>query len=270
MEGFYLDAHSGGIPEPLHRVVEDTIPRLPNLKAVVFEIFSSFIPVVGFDLIKDQLEWMHDVWNRRKVAKEVSPQPITLQSEPEPPDLIPPAMWERALGRLVVGQDADDKLGRELEQEPGVRIVELLICEFRGSMIVRVLPVTSRFLMLALGTEAFRTILSDYWAKCTPQMYASMEAHSFARYLTALGLGVPHLAKLVEFEQAVLATNIDEQSRIVTFDFEPLPLLRAISEGRLPKEPPRTGDFEIEITPDGFGNDARSDVDELWLASNFH
>jgi len=270
LDGFYLDAHSGSIPEPLLQIIEETIPRLPNVKAIVFEIFPSFVPHVGLDLVKDQLEWLHSVWQRRKVSEGVRPSPITLRSEPAGPDLVPPAMWERALGRLVVGKAADDEIGRELLQEPGVQVVERLIHEFRGSMIVRVLPVTSRFLMLALGTEGFRTILADYWSKCTPQMYASMEAHSFARYLAALGLRVPHLAKIVEFEQAVLATQIDEQIRIVKFDFEPLPLLRAISEGRLPKEPPQTGDFEIEITPDGFGNEARSEVDELWLASNFH
>src|SRR5262249_7139945 len=233
MDGFYLDADSGGIPEPLHRVVEDTIPRLPNLKAVVFEIFSSFIPVVGFDLIKDQLEWMHDVWNRRNFAKEVLPKPIPLQSEPELPDLIPPAIWERALGRLVVGQDADDELGRELEQEPGVRVVERLIHEFRGSMIVRLLPVTSRFLMLALGTEAFRTILADYWSRCMPQMYATLEAQAFARYLREIDLRVPHLAKIVEFEEAVLGKNIDVETRNVEVEFYMPPLLLCIYCGRL-------------------------------------
>jgi hypothetical protein len=155
---------------------------------------------------------------------------------------------ERALGRLIVGQSADDEIGRELAQEPGVRVVERLIHEFRGSMIVRVLPVTSRFIMLALGTEAFRTILSDYWSKWTPRMYASLEAETFANYLKALDLRVPHLAKILEFERAVLATNIDGQTRIVEFDFEPLPLLRAIAEGRLPTEPPQKGAFEIEIT----------------------
>ena len=270
MDGFYLDAHSGGIPEPLHQIVEEALPRLPNLKAIVFEIFPSFIPLVGFDLVEEQLNWLHEVWKRRKVSESVSGRPFTLRSEPETPDSVSPAVWERALGRLVVGQDADDDVGRELEQEPGVRVVERLIHEFRGSMIVRVLPVTSRFLMLALGTEAFRTILSDYWSRRMPQMYATLEAQSFARYLREVDLRVPHLAKILEFEEAVLATNIDEQTRIVKFNFEPLPLLRAISEGRLPQEPPRTGDFEIEITPEALGSDLGVDPDTLRQPANFH
>ena len=52
------------------------------------------------------------------------------------------------------------------------------------------------------------------------------------------------------FERAVLATLVDGEARVVPFAFEPLPLLRALAEGRLPTEPPEPGSFEIEVTPD--------------------
>jgi hypothetical protein len=183
-------------------VVEEIIPRLPNLKAIVFEIFPSFVPVVGLDLVQDQLEWLHAVWARRARAESIHPTSIQSRSVAERSDLVPPAMWEQALGRLVVGRGANDEIGRELMRDPGVRVIERLIHEFRASMIVRVLPLTSRFLMLALGPDVFRTILADYWSKVTPQMYASLEADSFAHYLETLNLQVPYLAKILEFEQA--------------------------------------------------------------------
>ena len=249
-KGFYLDAHSGAIPEPLHAIIENVIPRLPNLKAIIFEIFPSFVPVIGLDVVREQLKWLHSIWQQRTSTEHVEQKTITVRSEPKESDLVPPEVWERALGRLVVGYEADDEIGLELSGEPGVSVVEQLIHEFRGSMIVRVLPITSRFIMLALGPEAFRTILADYWSRVTPRMYASSEADSFSNYLIALDLKVPHLAKLVELDQAVMDVNINGVTRIVHFDFEPLPLLRAISEGRLPEEPPEAGSFEIEITPD--------------------
>jgi uncharacterized protein (UPF0276 family) len=270
LDGFYLDAHSGAVPDALHAVVEDIVPHLPNLKAIIFEIFPSFIPVVGLNLVKDQLEWLHAVWERRASAKSVRRKIVRTRAEPKKPDLVPPAMWERALGRLVVGQDADDQIGRELSQNPGVRVIERLIHEFRASMIVRVLPLTSRFIMLAMGTDAFRTILADYWSRVTPQMYASSEAYSFGDYLKALDLQVPHLAKILEFDQTVMETNIDGLTRVVHFDFEPLPFLRAISEGRLPEEAPQTGDFEIELTPDGPESNFRSDPETIRQAFTFH
>jgi hypothetical protein len=36
----------------------------------------------------------------------------------------------------------------------------------------------------------------------------------------------------------------------VSFDVEPIPLLRALADGRLPEEPGRLGHYEVEITSD--------------------
>jgi hypothetical protein len=254
----------------LHRIVEELLPRLPNLKAIIFEIFPSFVPVVGLDLVRDQLAWLHEVWDRRKPAAVVDAKPVSIRSIPEKEDLVPPPDWERALGRLVTGRAVDDLIGRELAEEPGAHIVERLIHEFRGSMIVRVLPLTSRYLMLTVGPDAFRTILADFWSKVTPQMYGSVEATSFAAYMKELDLRVPHLAKILEFEEAVTATNIDGLTRSIKFGFEPLPLLRAISESRLPDEPPRAGDFEIELTGDELSAEAGSDLEAARQSSPFH
>jgi hypothetical protein len=254
--GFWLDAHSGAVPDSVYAVTEKLVPKLPNLKAIIFEIFPSFVPVVGLELVREQIERLHALWSLRTSKRERPPAPTRRQLEPETPESISPAAWERALGRLVIGRLADDGLGREFERDPGVRIVEELIHEFRASMIVGVLRLTSRLLMLALGPAAFRTILSDYWSKTPPQMYASVEAEAFGRYLEALDLKVPHLAKLLDFERAAISTLIDGQARVIQFDFEPLPLLRALAEGRLPTEPGQPGEYEIEITPDGLASTA--------------
>jgi len=267
-DGFWLDAHCGAIPNAVYAVAEKLIPRLPNLKTIIFEIFPSFVPVVGLELVREQVERLHALWSLRSSKRERPPAPTRLQLEPETRESAPPAAWERALGRLVIGRRADDDLGREFELDPGVRIVEELIHEFRASMIVGVLRLTSRLLMLALGPAAFRTILSDYWSKTPPQMYASVEAEAFARYLKALDLKVPHLANLLDFERAAIATLTDGEARVVQFDFEPLPLLRALAEGRLPTEPGQPGEYEIEVTPDGLVSIA--DLDGVQQSVPFH
>jgi len=268
--GFWLDAHSGAIPDPLYMVAERLVPRLPNLKAIIFEIFPSFVPVVGLELVREQVERLHALWALRSQEREPPPAPIRVRLEPTPRAAAPPAVWERALGRLVIGRLADDELSRELEGEPGVRIVQGLIHEFSASMIVGVLRLTSRLLMLALGPEAFRTILNDYWSKTPPQMYATLEAEAFARHLEMLNLEVPHLAKLIEFERAATATLIDGKARVVQFDFEPLPLLRALAEGRLPDETGRPGHYEIELTPDDLAGATALDREAVQHAFPFH
>ena len=193
MDGFYLDAHSGAIPDALYAVAERLIPRLPNLSAMIFEIFPSFVPLVGLELVRAQLERLRELWNLRPAPGSVTPaEPQTeprvpLHLEPVMVEPAPPEAWECALGSLVIGRRSkpDDSLSRELADDPAIRLIEGLIHEFRASMIVGVLRLTSRLLMLALGPPTFRVILRDYWAATTPQMYASLEAEAFAIHLVA-------------------------------------------------------------------------------------
>ena len=60
---------------------------------------------------------------------------------------------------------------------------------------------------------------------------------------------MPQLAEVLEFELAVLETLLDGVTRLLRFEFDPLPMLLALGEGRLPDQPGRVGAFEIEITP---------------------
>jgi uncharacterized protein len=269
LDGFWLDAHSGAIPDALYAVAERVIPKLPNLGAIVFEIFPSFVPVVGLDLVEDQIHRLRALWARRSLAAEPceSPTPITIHP-PDGSQLMPEA-WERALGALVTGQPAPD-IPPEIRQDPGIRIVSGLIFEFRASMLVGTLRLTSRLLVLALGPEAFRTILLDYSFKIPPQSYGLLEAEAFATYLRSLELQIPHLAKVLEFEQATLATLSDDQPRVVKFAVEPLPLLRALAEGRLPTDTGRPGEFEIELTAGGPPTIAGVDPDVTNAAFPFH
>ncbi|HNB27569.1 MAG TPA: DUF692 family protein [Alphaproteobacteria bacterium] len=245
-EGFWLDAHSGAVPGPLLALARKTIPRLPNLKAIVFEIFSSFIPVVGLDLIAAEMERLHELWTLRRPGIPVA-APVWPPRAAEV-DALTPAAWESALGALVLGRRG--AAPGPIAEEPGHRVVESLVHEFSASMIVRVLPLTARLLLLSLGPTPFRVLLNDFWARSTPGLYANVEAEAFAGHLEGLHLPVPHLAEVLAFERAAIATLLDGTARIVPFAVEPLPLLRALADGRLPAEAGRAGRFEIEITPE--------------------
>ena len=265
MDGYWLDAHSGAMPEVLLTIAAKVVPRLPNLKAIIFEIFPAYIPVVGLELVREQLERVRELWDQRgRVSHSTaSPQrPMIQRNQPQPSILAradaaddgpSPETWEHVLGQLVigVGHEGQDDAGtvNELRSDPGIGIVRRLIREFRASSVVSVLRLTSRLLMLALGPDVFRSILDDFWSRTPPEHYASTEAEAFARYLDELHLQVPHLADVLAFERAILATLIDDQPRVVTFGWNPLPLLRALAEGHLPSDAAELGDFEIEITP---------------------
>jgi len=269
LEGFWLDAHSGAIPRPLFDISKRIVSTLPSLKAIIFEIYPSFVPIFGLDAIRAQMEELHELWEFRGKTKSER-LPVRVQTSIDINTYSSPAVWERALGTLVIGRQSHEDLARELQADPGIGLVNRLICEFRGSMIVNVLRLTSRLIMLALGADIFRAILEDFWAKTPPQQFASLEAEAFADYLVALDLKVPQLGKILEFERAVAATLADEQPRVVAFDIDPLPMLRSLTEGHLPEVPAQAVPFEIEVTPDGSIGVSGMDQESIRQIFPFH
>jgi uncharacterized protein len=271
MEGFWLDAHSGAIPDPLLKIARQVIPELPNLKAIVFELFSSFVPTFGIDGIRGEIEKLHELWELRGgPRREGIRDNRAWQVHSDVGECASPATWERALGSLVIGRPPNDDATRELANDPGVALVHQLAAEFRASMIVSVLRLTSRLLMLALGPDVFRSFLEDFWSKTPPQLFAASEATAFASYLSELNLKVPQLSKVLEFERAVLSTVMDDAPRIVAFDFDPIPLFRGLAEGKLTNEEARLGQFEIEITGDGLLSAPGLYVDSFQQAVPYH
>ena len=89
------------------------------------------------------------------------------------------------------------------------RLLQKLALEFRASMIASNLRRTTRLMILALGEDVFRMILAEYRNRVTPRMFAGTEARAFARFIQELGVGVPQLAEVLEFELAVLETLLD-------------------------------------------------------------
>jgi uncharacterized protein (UPF0276 family) len=266
LNGFWLDAHSGAIPEPLFEICRDVVPHLPNLKAIVFEIFSSFLPTFGIAAVERQVENLRSLWNSRGAGASASqpPGPVPLDSGPSVEE------WEQALGRLVIGRVPTTPLEESIAEDPGVPLVKELIHEFRASMVVAVYRLTSRFLMLALTPDVFRAILQDYWSKFPPRQYAGSEADGFFSFLTSKNLRLPWFHKILEFERAALLTLCDGQPRVVSFPADPLPMLRALAEGRLPDVVPQVGDYEIELTPEGPITVSGIDLNEVALTFPFH
>jgi hypothetical protein len=227
---------------------------LPNLKAIIFEIFPSFIPIVGLDLVREQIERLHELWELRAnvcAGMRFSASVPKTTTESGIGNVISPRRWEWLLGSLVIGRSPSDEVARELAADPGVQIINRLIQEFRASMLVGVLRLTCRLMMLALGPDIFRTFLTDFWSKTPPHQFAIAEAEAFAEYLIAIDLNLPQLLKVLEFEQATIATLLDGQPRVVCFDSDPLPMLRNLAEGRLADTSGQPGQYEIEITSHG-------------------
>jgi len=268
-DGFWLDAHSGAVPEELWQLVSGLPLRLPALQAVNFEIFPTFISEVGTDVVIDELQriraWLVAPAEGPVLPVSVAPPVLTLrqvQGEPALADRGDP--WESALTSLVTRQpvQADDletaAICADLAEEAGMPLVRDLVFSFRASMVVQVLRLSSRLLLCSVGPTVFRRMLQDTFEHRAPAMYATLEAQAFAEQVDARGWRVPHLADMLRYELALAQTLIDGQSRVVEFPFEPMPMMRALAEGRLPDEIPQQGRFEIEILPESQAAAGRS------------
>ncbi len=166
---------------------------------------------------------------------------------------ITPEQWEEALGSLVVGRPAEGPLAEELGGDPGVSLVQDLLGQFRASMVVTNLKLTSRLLMMSLGVPAFEALLAGFWKSHPPQPFAALEADGFARHLQTLALDLPCLEDVLAFEHAALRAMTSGIDQSVPFRHDPLMLLRALGERRLPVGIPQ-GDFLVEVTaPKGEG-----------------
>jgi uncharacterized protein (UPF0276 family) len=248
--GYWLDAHSGPIPERLFELSKDIIPDLPNLKAIIFEVFASFLPSFGINGVRKEAARLRQLWELRS-PNQVATTKRSVAITQINAAAATVAEWEAALGSLVVGRTPGNALGPELASDPGTALMRELIHEFRASMVVSVYRLSCRLMMLALTPTIFRRILEDFWSHEPPHQYAATEAEAFIAYLRAKNLRLPKLDKILEFEKAAMDTMLDGQTRVVRFQADPFPLLRALSEGRLPDILPQEGDYEIELKPEG-------------------
>src|SRR5262249_37210052 len=142
-----------------------------------------------------------------------------------------------------------DDLECALAADPGTQIVRELVNEFRAAYVVSSLRLSSRFLMLVLGKDEFHALLERFWAGALPNSFASQEGEAFAEFLKQQSLHVPHLEQIIDFDLALLATQLDGKPKVFRFPIAPLPILRALGSGRLP-ETYEEGEYELTVTPD--------------------
>ena len=269
LSGYWLDAHSGSIPDPLLALSREIIPHLPNLKSIIFEIFTSFLPSFGLDAVRTEMDGIRELWALRRPGEHTRANlpRVSLAVNDNDRDV---RNWEDALGSLVIGRAPEDTMTAELASDPGVPLMRELIHEFRASMVVGVYRLSCRLMMLALTPDVFRAILEDFWSHEPPRQYAASEAEAFIAYLRAKNLRLPQLAKVLEFEKAAMDTMLDGSPRVVKFASDPFPLLRALAEGRLPEGIPQEGDYEIELMPEGPITVSGVDLEKVRGAFPFH
>ena len=96
--GYWLDAHSGEMCPELIELCHEVVPRLTQLRALIFELFPIFIPRMGLDRIAKQMEVLREIWIRRATTSTVSPVRLTPPPRSAHDEEGPsPDVWETTL-----------------------------------------------------------------------------------------------------------------------------------------------------------------------------
>jgi uncharacterized protein len=257
-EGYWLDAHSGAMPIDLLRRSCSLVRGLPNVGAIIFEIYPTYLDRIGEEELLRILDEVRRVWDNVGQARgdgdprreddapaPAGPVPREWGSSPAGEDDV--LAWESILTEAVSGRDRAGRAETMLSGDPALALYRTLVASFRGSMLVRTLPMTVRYLFTTQGSTDF---LDEFYAASPPQLYAILEARAFVVHLAGFRPDDPLLNALGEYELSAAETRIDGRPRVVTFPGNPTPLFAALQERGVPPQRLEPPAWEIELVPD--------------------
>jgi uncharacterized protein (UPF0276 family) len=248
--GYYLDAHSGVSSEALLELTEETASKCPNLKAIIFEMIPEYSSTLKDGELREQFEQIQNIWQKQRISSKRVPITMSINAEKYTEVNYSPSEWEFALGHLVIGRDPRTTLGNKLALDPGIQLMRELLFHFRASMIISTLKLGTRLIRLSLGEMVFENLIKEFMGEYYPEIFPFIVAEQFIHFIKKRGLDVNYLNEVMLFEEAKILTMIDKKSRIVSFDFNPLPLFQALGRSELPSGDLDNLRMEIEIKPD--------------------
>ncbi len=243
-EGTWLDSHSGPMPDDLAAMAREVLASLPNLGALNFEIYPTFLDRTDAGTLDGIVDGLRDLWqgvgtSRSDARPMAAAKPVA--------DAPTPAMWEAALTEAIWRNEGE--LHPYAEDARHVALYTWLARSFRGSMLARVLPRAVRYLILRDGTGV-EGLLAEYFSAQPPLLYSPLEGQAFAAWLAARD-GDVLLRAFLDYDTAFLRIVRTNTAQLVHFPGDPTAMFEALSAMRLPVMPEGPA-WEMEIVPDGF------------------
>jgi uncharacterized protein len=257
---YWLDAHSGAMPDALFSFARELVGSLPHLRVINFELMPVYFARFGADGITRELERCHELWSARGHEPRARPRrhrAVTSSAGTSPA----PAVWERQLAALVrqplpagalsagapehgpaavpdqLPRQPRGELGDALSNDPGIDVLRFLVTEFRAGMLARVLTLATRLLLLHLGEAGVRRLYGAFCATRPPELFPAAEAEAFAAYLARLDVEIPHLRAVISFELALQRTSAEGGATTIEFQGAPEEILAALARGACPSPP---------------------------------
>ena len=237
MSGYWLDAHSGRVPDPLVDIAAQVIPRLPNLGALLFEVLPEHVDALGLDGVDEQIGELARLWALRSPSQVSSRDEGRLVVDPDEADVMAVARWEQELYQAIVGNNAPPTGAQGMPLDPGLAVYRELVRDFRRGNLAQTMRHTMTLLLLGMGARDTHELLDSYFGVTAPESYRAVEAHRFASFLrerTGLVESIPYLEEVLTFEHALVRATVLGEDTEVKWTSDPVAILHALQRGQLP------------------------------------
>jgi uncharacterized protein len=239
LAGYWLDAHSGRIPDPLVEIAAEVIPRLPNLGAILYEVLPEHVDALGMDVIGEQVATLSQLWKLRAPSRITrDTRAASRVDAPTPEEVASVGDWEMTLYQTICGSPRPDHRYSSLENDPGVGVYRELVADFRRSSLARALRYTVTMMLLGLGGRGAARLFDAFFAECPAQAYRAVEADNFARFLVGrtdvLGR-VRYLREVLNYEHALIRATVHGADSRIEWTADPTAILGSLERGRLPQ-----------------------------------
>lgn len=189
--GYYLDAHVGPIDPELLALAARIVPRLPRLRALIYEAIPISLAAQGTPGLHDVLVSMHEI-------ADLPPQPARVASVTTAPLApLPLLAGTPAVAGRVATVETISTAAREAEllafttrksptmaaDDPGARLIRSLTDQARLSLLVRDHEATLRALIAALGPDAAEAVLTEFLVASRASIWRDEQSRAFNEWL---------------------------------------------------------------------------------------
>jgi uncharacterized protein (UPF0276 family) len=175
--GYHLDAHVGPVAEPLLALARQVVPRLPNVRALLFEAVPESVAALGSAGLRSVLHQLHDL----------ARLPVT--------SAAPAGPAQRRTGAPAATTTAADREATLLafttrhsevlpDGDPGAEVLRLLTDEARLSLLAVHRPDELARLVEAHGREGTERLLREFLSESTASSWPRDQAAAFDRWLS--------------------------------------------------------------------------------------
>jgi uncharacterized protein (UPF0276 family) len=174
--GYYLDAHVGPIDPELLELAAQVVPRLPRVRAVIYEAVPASLALQGPEGLREVLTSMHRIIDLPEVpqpSRTSGRTPVSAAGNVRP-------TADREAELLAYTTRASDQL---TVTDPGADLIRGLTDQSRLSLLVRDHGPALGALLRALGTTHTEAVLAEFLAATPASAWRDEQSHAFAGWL---------------------------------------------------------------------------------------